>query len=78
MSEENAARLMQILRDAGCTPKQSIEITQVQAWAEQNGFADLLEDALTSAGEMGWIDDDEDPTNGRMKLTPEGWENGRA
>jgi hypothetical protein len=78
MSEENARRLMALLREAGCKAGVPIDIAQVQAWAEKNGFSELLEDALDSAGEMGWVDDDEDPTNGQMKITPEGWNNGKV
>jgi len=69
---------MKILRDAGCTPGEPIAIAQVQAWAVQNGFSDLLEDALVAAGEKGWIDDNSDPNDGQMKITPEGWDNGNA
>ena len=78
MSEENARRLKKILRDAGCKPEESIAISQVQAWAVQNGFSDLLEEALVAAGERGWIDDNSDPTDGNMRITPDGWDNGNA
>ena len=78
MSEENARRLMKILRDAGCTPEESIAIAQVQVWAVQNGFSDLLEEALVAAGERGWIDDNSDPNDGKMRITRQGWENGNA
>ena len=56
---------MAILRDAGCKPNEPIEIAQVQEWAEKNGFADLLSDALSSVSELGWVDDDGDPDNGK-------------
>ena len=78
MSEENARCLMKILRDAGCMPEESIAIAQVQVWAVQNGFSDLLEEALVAAGERGWIDDNSDPNDGKMRITREGWENGNA
>ena len=78
MSEEHARRLMTILRDAGCKPEEPVEIAQVRAWAEQNGFSDLLEEALVAAGERGWIDDNTDPGDGRMKMTREGWDSGNA
>ncbi len=78
MSDENARRLMKILRDAGCKPQESIALAQVQAWAVQNGFSDLLEDALVAAGEKGWIEDNSDPNDGQMRLTPAGWDNGNA
>jgi len=78
VSEENARRLMKILRDAGCTPEEPIAITQVQVWAVQNGFSDLLEEALVAAGEKGWIDDNNDPTDGKMRITSEGWDSGNA
>ena len=78
MSDENARRLVKILRDAGCKPQEPIALAQVQAWAVQNGFADLLEDALGAAGERGGIEDNHDPNDGQMRLTPAGWENGNA
>ena len=78
MSEENARRLMKILRDAGCTPEESIQVTQVQVWAVENGFSDLLKEALVAAGERGWIDDNSDPGDGRIRITPEGWDSGNA
>jgi hypothetical protein len=62
----------------GCTPEESIAIAQVQVWAVQNGFSDLLEEALVAAGERGWIDDNSDPNDGKMRITREGWENGNA
>jgi hypothetical protein len=78
MSEENARRLMAILREAGCKPNEPIEIAQVQAWAEKNGFADLLPDALSSASELGWLGDDGDPDNGQMTITARGHASGNA
>lgn len=77
MSEENARSLMTILRGVGCTPAEPVEIAQVQIWAEKNGFSEMLEDALVSAADLGWVEDGR-PDDGRLVITPQGWENGNA
>jgi hypothetical protein len=76
MSEDSARQLMKILRDGGSTPDTPIELARVQVWAENNGFADLLEEAIASASDLAWIEDDGDPANGQMKITSTGWDQG--
>lgn len=77
MSEENARRLMQMLRDAGGTTKEPVPLVEIQKLAEKNGFTDLLEEALVSAASAGWIEDGA-PDDGQIQITKEGWDRGNA
>ena len=76
MSEQNARALVKLLVTKGVEVAVPVHNAQVQDWATQAGLDSILDEALVSAGDNGWIDNG--PIPGTIKLTQNGFTIGSA
>lgn len=76
MSEQNARVLVKLLVTNGVEVDVPVQIAQVQKWATTAGLDSILEEALVSAGDNGWID--HGPIPRTIKLTQNGFMFGSA
>jgi hypothetical protein len=56
MSEQGARKIVRLLVEKGVNANDSVQNTQITAWAVEAGLDGALHDDLVSAGELEWID----------------------